>query len=106
VSSLLKRLMLLYLTLLLILAALGAHNQALHAERLALLNLKAQRELERVELRGRSAVITGPMAVRAWALSRGMVPVPQLSEAATVMKLNPPVMAVPKTGLEIVTVWR
>lgn len=105
-SSLLKRLMFVYLALVLALAALGAHNQTLRAERVTLLGLKAQRELERVEMRSKSAVVTGPMAVRAWALSRGMVPVPQLSEAANVLKLDPPVRAVPETGLEIVTVWR
>jgi hypothetical protein len=105
-SSLSKRLLLLYLIVIVLLAALGAYNQELHATRIALMAQKVALEAERVELRGRAATVTGPMAVRAWAVERGMVPAAQLGEAAAILRLEPPEVATPQTGLELWTVWR
>ncbi|MDQ3396397.1 MAG: hypothetical protein M3511_01280 [Deinococcota bacterium] len=101
-----KRLLLGYVGLVLVLAVLGAHNQALRAERVELMAVKSQLEGRRVELRAQAALVTSPMAVRAWAQGRGMVASTYVSETSQVASLHPPSMAVPETGLEIKTVWR
>lgn len=105
-TSLSKRLLLLYVGLVLALSALGSHNQALRAERVSLMNYKAQLELKRVDLRAETATVTGPMAVRAWAYGAGMQPATTLQEAMDVAKSEPPIIATRETGLEIRTIWR
>ncbi len=105
-TKLSKRLLIVYVGLLILLAALGAHNQELQSERVYLMQKKAALEDERVELRAQAAAVTGPLAVRAWALEQGMVAVPQGHEATLVPALDPPILSTPPTGLEVKTLWR
>jgi hypothetical protein len=102
-----RRLVLVYLTLLIALAALGAYNQALYRQHWTLLHLKQERQIELSSLRAEAAHITGPLAVRAWALERGMVSTPEGHvEAQQVIAVRPPQITLPQGGWEIRTVWR
>jgi hypothetical protein len=101
-----QRLVMLYLALLLALAALGAHNQvrrSLHAD---LLSDKAALQDQISSLRRNAAEVTGALAVRAWAHARGMVPAPEVANVAYVAPAAPPEEAAQPSELEVYTVWR
>ena len=95
----------LYLVLLISLAALGTHNQLLYREQRELINRKSERLILLTDLRGEAASVTGPAAVRAWALARGMTS-PEGQETFRVAPLSPPDPPRPPGGLEIRTIWR
>lgn len=101
-----SRLMLVYIALVLALAALGAHNQTLYRQQWRLIDLKQQRQALAADLRAQAATVQGPLAVRHWALSRGMVAVPQGREALEVLPVAPPERPPAKGGLEIRTIWQ
>lgn len=95
-----------YLVLLLILAALGAHNQARLDRELALMEAREIARTEIVELRARAAAIQGPLAVSSWAQDHGMVPAPEIETLRHVMPFPAPEPERDETGLEVRTVWR
>ena len=94
-----------YLILLISLAAFGTRNQALYREQRELINLKSERYVVLGDLRSQAATITGPAAVRAWALARGMTS-PEGQETVRVAPASPPAPPEPPSGLEIRTIWR
>lgn len=101
-----QRLFMLYLALLLALAALGAHNQVrqrLHAD---LLDDKAALQTQLSSLRRSAAEVTGALAIRSWAHARGMVAAPEVQNVTEVDPASPPIAAQAATGLEVYTVWR
>jgi hypothetical protein len=101
-----QRLFLLYLGLLLVLAGLGAANQQLYRQQVALMTQKAVLQVTLSDLRRDSAGITGALAVRQWARQRGMIAVPNAREVRDVAPIPPPILPVPEGGLEVYTVWR
>lgn len=101
-----QRLFMLYLALLLALAALGAHNQvrrSLHAD---LLSDKAALQTQLSSLRRSAAEVSGALAIRSWAHARGMVAAPEVQNVSEVAPSAPPAVVQPVTGLEVYTVWR
>ncbi|MEX2535917.1 MAG: hypothetical protein WD273_10020 [Trueperaceae bacterium] len=102
----LTRLVPLYAVLLLALAAVGVVNQARFGHEARLIERKVQLFEEITELRAGAAVVRGPLAVGAWARTRGMVSTPEVEQTRHVAPLAPPQIAAPPTGLEMRTVWR
>ncbi len=95
----------LYLILLVGLAAFGTHNQRLYRKQRELINEKSERYILLSDLRSEAATVTGPAAVRAWALARGMTS-PEGQETFQVSPVPPPDPPRPPGGLEIRTIWR
>jgi hypothetical protein len=99
----------LYLTLLLALAALGAHNQALGRHEATLHTDLAAARLATVDARADAAAVEGPLAVARWAQTRGMVPAPDVETVRHVQPLPaPPTPPAPDPTptLEVTTTWR
>jgi len=95
-----------YVTLLLVVAALGVMNQRDYDRQRALMARKATL-LEEVALARRdAAAVDGPLAVAAWARSAGMVPVPEGGSSILVAPAPAPTPELPTPGMEIRTVWR
>ena len=96
-----------YLVLALVLAALGAENQRLLAEELALIEERERARREGVLLRAEATAVNGPLAVARWAQDRGMVPAPEADTSEHVLALPAPDPAPdPGEGVEVRTVWR
>lgn len=99
----------LYLTMLLALAALGAHNQALAGREAALRADLADARLATVDARADAAAVEGPLAVARWAQARGMVPAPDVERVRHVQPLPAPPIPPspdPTPTLEVTTTWR
>jgi hypothetical protein len=101
-----QRLFLLYLGLLVVLAALGATNQQLYRQQATLMTQKAALQVTLSDLRRATAEVTGALAVREWAHARGMIAVPNAKEAYDVAPVPPPEIPILEYGLEVRTVWR
>jgi len=101
-----QRLLALYLTCLLALAALGAHNQTRYRDHWRLMEDKGVLQEELLGLRKGAAEVAGALAVRRWAHARGMVPAPEVAEQGSVPPAPPPETYLPQGGLEVRTVWR
>jgi len=96
----------LYLLLLVVLSLVGTNNRQLLAEQVDLLDTK-QLLLANVAVERRdAAVINGPAAAAEWAVSNGMVPVPEARAATLVAPSEAPTLDYPTTSLELRTVWR
>lgn len=101
-----RRVIVLYVALMLALAALGGVNQLAVLNQVALMDEK-QAWIERVvDLRASAARIEGPHAVTAWAAAQGMVPAPENARIENVAPLPAPVPLDPAGGLEVRTVWQ
>ena len=96
----------LYLALIITLAALGASNQERHRTHYALLESKRALQYELSDLRSEAAQIKGPLAVRRWALSHGMISSPEGTEATEIASVPTPEPKTPDSGLEVRTIWR
>ncbi len=96
----------LYLALIIALAALGAYNQDRHRLHFSLLETKRALQYDLSDLRSEAAQVKGPLAVRRWALSRGMISSPEGAEATQIAPVNVPEPKTPETGLEVRTIWR
>lgn len=95
-----------YVTLLLVVAALGVINQHDYDRQRSLMAQKATL-LEEVALARRHAAgVDGPVAVAAWARANGMVPVPEGGASILVAPAPAPTPQLPTPGMEIRTVWR
>ena len=96
----------LYLALILALAALGAYNQDRHRLHYSLLETKRALQYDLSDLRSEAAQVQGPLAVRRWALSHGMISSPEGAEATEIAPAPVPEPDVPEAGLEVRTIWR
>ncbi len=101
-----QRLLALYLACLVALAALGAHNQLNYGRHEALLGQKASLQVQLSSLRQEAAGVTGALAVRRWALKRGMVAAPEALNVRVVTAAPPPITPTIKGKLELYTLWR
>lgn len=101
-----QRLLALYLASLLALAALGAHNQLRYKQHETLLDQKHLLQVQLSTLRRETTGITGTLAVRSWALNRGMVPAPEALNHRYVAAQPAPETPLPHGELEMYTVWR
>ncbi len=101
-----QRLLALYLACLIALAALGAHNQLNYLQHEALLGQKASLQLQLSGLRQEAAGVTGALAVRRWALARGMVPAPEALNIREIAASPAPTTPVSQGRLELYTLWR
>ncbi len=96
-----------YLVLALVLAALGAQNQRLLAEELALIDERERIRREGIALRAEATAVQGPLAVARWAQEHGMVPAPEAETSEHVLALPAPEPAPDAGGgVEVRTVWR
>lgn len=101
-----QRLLALYLACLVALAALGAHNQLNYYRHEALLGQKQSLQAQLGELRQEAAGVTGALAVRHWALGRGMVPAPEALNVREVAPAPAPTTSTTPGTLELYTLWR
>lgn len=101
-----QRLLALYLACLVALAALGAHNQRQHYRHEVLLGQKSTLQVQLSGLRQEAAGVTGALAVRHWALSRGMIAAPEALNFREVAAAPAPTPSVPQGKLELYTLWR
>ncbi len=101
-----QSLLTLYLALILALAALGARNQGRHRYHFSLLETKRALQYELSDLRSEAAQVKGPLAVRRWALSHGMISSPEGTEATEIAPTSGPEPETPEVGLEVRTIWR
>lgn len=102
-----RRLLYTYLSLMMLLSAFGAYNQKQHMLHWRLMQTKQEHQVLLSDLRAQAAHITGPLAVRQWAIERGMVSTPEGQAALTVYPVPAPSNHLPQAGgLEIRTVWR
>lgn len=101
-----QRLLALYLACLVALAALGAHNQLRHLEHEDLLVQKSTLQAQLSLLRQEAAGVTGALAVRNWALGRGMIAAPEALNIRAVAAAPAPTPPVPRGELELYTLWR
>jgi hypothetical protein len=102
-----RRFLYVYLSLVIMLTALGAYNQKQLMTHWSLMRTKEQHQVLLSDLRAQEAYITGPLAVRQWAIDRGMVSTPEGQAAMTVYPVPAPSYDLPQAGgLEIRTVWR
>jgi len=102
----LERLVPLYVIALIVLAVLGANNQARFNHQWDLLDRKALLQEEITILRQQAATISGPLAVANWARENGMVPAPEVEETRHVLYDTPPARQTPATGLTVRTAWQ
>ena len=101
-----RNLMLLYIALLLGLAALGACNQGLYRSQADLIDQKEALNLQVSELRVAASQVNGTLAVRRWAYASGMVSAPRAADTQQVVSRPAPLPETPETGLEVRTLWR
>ena len=101
-----KRWISLYGLLLITLACLGVYNQQLYKHHNTLIELKETLNQQKTELRVIATKINGPLAVRQWAESKGMVSVAILPQEGVSAQIPVPSYQPPMTGLELSTVWR
>jgi len=108
VTPLARRLVALYLAMLLLLAAVGALGQQRFLHQAALLERKDTAVIELAVARSGAAGIQGPLAVTQWARDRGMVPAPDALDVIRVAPspLAPPTRTLATPSLEVRTVWR
>ncbi len=100
-----RRWLSLYLALLLALSVLGALNQRTYWAQADLIAHKERLGLELQDLRRRSALVNGALAVRQWAYREGMTPATE-AKSVTVAPQSAPLPPVPTNGLELRTLWR
>ena len=101
-----RRLLTLYLGALLALAYLGVQNQAGYHQHEQLLQQKRVLQLQLQGLRRDAALVNGTLAVRQWALKRGMVPAPEALNIREVEAGPAPAAApLPHGELEVYTLW-
>ena len=101
-----RQLLALYLACLMALATLGAHNQLNYHKHEALLIQKGALQVQLSGLRQEAAGVTGALAVRRWALSRGMIAAPEALNVREVSPAPAPMTSVPEGRLELYTLWR
>ncbi|MEX2501420.1 MAG: hypothetical protein WD336_03505 [Trueperaceae bacterium] len=107
IRRLLTRALPVYLVLLLVLAAIGAQNQTLLHEEVALIEERERTRRSVVLLRAEAASVQGPLAVAGWAQEQGMVPAPEADAIEHVLALPGPEPTPPSgSGVEVRTVWR
>jgi len=96
-----------YLVLLLLLALMGAGNQALLHRQSDLMDLKTELTAGVARARHDASAVQGPAAVAAWARAAGLVPVPE-GGAAVLVARDPvaPLPPLPTPSLEVRTAWR
>jgi hypothetical protein len=107
-TTLAKRLVLTYVLVTLLLAALGSHGQTRYRHHARLLEHKDEALITLAARRADAAAVNGPLAITIWARGSGMVPAP---EAPDVMRVAPSPVPPPTARshpplLEIRTVWR
>lgn len=95
-----------YVTLLLILALIGAYNQRLYLRQLALMDQKEALIVRLTDLRSGAAQVSGPLAITSWARNQGMIPAPEGARVVRIAAQPPPVAPSPPSGLELTTRWR
>lgn len=107
-SRQLQRLIVFYMSLVVLLAAIGAHNQQLHRQHSMLLMDKEALQNQLSDLRVNAAQITGPLAIRNWARAQGMVATPEGGQTVLVAPLSAPNIDVSDNApvLELQTLWR
>jgi hypothetical protein len=107
-TRLAKRLVLTYVLLTLVLAALGSHGQTRYRHHARLLDHKEEALVTLAGRRAEAAAVNGPLSIARWARASGMVPAP---EAPDVMQVAPSPVPPPEARhlpslMEIRTVWR
>lgn len=95
-----------YVALLLVLALMGARNQALLRRQLDLIDRKAELTVSTARARLEANAVSGPAAVAAWARAQGLVPVPEGGPASLAAADYPELPPTPTPSLEVRTVWR
>ena len=105
-TQLSQRLFVLYLALLLALAAMGAHNQARRSLHAQLIADKGALEFQLGSLRKSAAEVTGALAIRSFAHAQGMIAAPEAFSVTEVAPTPAPEFTSPETGLEVRTLWR
>lgn len=101
-----RHLLALYLGALLALAFLGAQNQLAYGRHERLLEQKRTLQAQLQGLRLEAADASGALAVRRWALQRGMVAAPEALNRQTVPRTAAPRYSAPAGRLEMYTLWR
>ena len=101
-----RNLLALYLAALLALAYLGTQNQLAYGRHEALLAQKQALQTQLQGLRLGAAETSGALAVRRWALRRGMIAAPESLNVRTVPPSAAPNYTAPEGGLELYTLWR
>ncbi len=107
-TPLAKRLAVLFVLLVLVLAGVGSHGQQRYLHQARLLADKDLAVIELAAARSSAAAIQGPLAVTHWARSRGMVPAPDVPDVMPVAPspLPPPARVIQPPSLEVRTIWR
>ena len=100
-----RNLLALYLSALLALAYLGVQNQRDYHQHEYLLQQKRTLQAQLQVLRRDAASVSGTLAVRNWALARGMVPAPEALNIREVKPALAPSVALPHGELEVYTLW-
>ena len=102
------RLAALFLALVLLLAAIGAHGQQRFLHQAQLLREKDAAVIDLAAARSAAATVNGPLAISRWARERGMVPAPDALDVIPVAPspLPPPARVVDTPSLEVWTIWR
>lgn len=101
-----RNLLALYLAALLALAYLGAQNQLAHERHEELLTQKQALQAQLQGLRAGAADVGGALAVRRWALRRGMIAAPESLNVRRVEPAPAPGYTAPEGSLELYTLWR
>ena len=101
-----RNLLALYLSALLVLAYLGVQNQRGYVQHEHLLQQKRTLQAQLQGLRRDAARVNGTLAVRSWALNRGMVPAPEALNIREVKAALAPKTVLPHGKLEVYTLWR
>lgn len=101
-----RNLLALYLAALLALAYLGAQNQLAYGRHENLLAQKQALQAQLQELRLGAAETSGALAVRRWALRRGMIAAPESLNVRSVEPAPAPGYTAPEGSLELYTLWR
>jgi hypothetical protein len=107
-TRLARRLVATYVSLLLVLAAVGAYGQTRHRHHAQLIDAKDEAIVTLAARRSEAAVVNGPLAITTWARAHGMVPAPEASEVIAVAPspVPPPAPRLDAPTLEVRTVWR
>jgi hypothetical protein len=102
------RALVVYVALVLVLAALGSHGQIRYRHNARLLEAKDVAQVLLAERRAEAAAVNGPLAIARWARAAGMVPAPEAPDVIAVAPspLPPPERAIVPSHMEIRTVWR